>query len=75
MPNFTCPNAIQLKYIRSLGCKWQMKAGKSYNTAQDEATIMCVCQRYCPTLKRIINSEGAPKCYEYHSHNNKGING
>lgn len=72
MPNFTCPNAIQAKHIKDrLCCKWIMKEGKTYGTAQDEANVMCAYQRYCPTLGRVINSEGASKCYECHNANNK----
>lgn len=64
---FNCPYAVRFKAMQGLGCKKIMKDGVDYNLQENQLTAFCACQRYCPTEKRVINSDGAKQCYEYHS--------
>lgn len=66
--SFTCPYAVRMKILNNgLACKKAMKEGVDYNIQENAYTVFCCCQRYCPTERRTINSDGAKKCYEYHS--------
>ncbi len=66
--SFMCPYSKPMKIINNgLVCIKIMKEGIDYNLKENCYSVFCACQRYCPTEKRIINSDEAKKCYEYHS--------
>ena len=63
-----CPYAVRLKCVNNgLVCKNAMKDGVDYNLQKNALEVFCACQRYCPTERKVINSDGAKQCYEYHS--------
>lgn len=64
---WNCPYATRLKVIQSLACKKAMQDGVDYNLKENALTVFCACQRYCPTERRVINSDGAQKCFDFHS--------
>ena len=65
---WNCPYAAPKKCINnSLVCRKIMKQGIDYNLPQNCYSVFCACQRYCKTEKRVVNSDEAKKCYEYHS--------
>lgn len=66
--SWQCPYGVRLKCVNNgLVCKNAMKDGVDYNLQENALTVFCACQRYCPAERRAINSDGAKKCYEYHS--------
>ena len=64
---FNCPYAVRFKGVQGMGCRKAMKEGVDYNIRENQLEVFCACQRYCPTERRAINSDGAKQCYEYHS--------
>lgn len=64
---WSCPYAIQLKGQRNLSCKKIMQEGVDYNLFENQMTVFCACQRYCKECGHVINSDGAKRCFEYHS--------
>lgn len=44
-----------------------MQPNVDYNLLENQMTVFCACQRYCPDCGHVINSEGAKRCFEYHS--------
>lgn len=67
-----CPYAIRLKSLNNgLACRQIMNEDVDYNLQENAMKVLCACQRYCPTEKQSINSDGAKKCYGYHSQNQR----
>lgn len=64
---WSCPYAKILKGEICLSCTKAMKPNVDYNLKENKMNVFCACQRWCPDCGRVINSEGAKRCYEYHS--------
>ncbi len=65
--SWQCPYATKMKGVQGLGCKKIMKDDVDYNILENKLSVFCACQRYCPECGKVINSDGARKCYDFHS--------
>lgn len=62
-----CPYAKILTGERYFSCTKAMQPNVDYNLLENKMTVFCACQRFCPDCGHVINSEGAKRCFEYHS--------
>lgn len=64
---YKCPYADKRPYFRFIQCKYLQKEGINYDLLENATQAYCAHQRFCKCENGVINSEGAEKCYQYHS--------
>ena len=64
--SWQCPFATKFKGQRFFSCKKAMKDGVDYNIKENQLTVFCASQYWCPECGQVKNTPRAKECYEYH---------
>ena len=64
--SWQCPYATKFKGQRFFSCKKAMKDGVDYNIKENQLTVFCASQYWCPECGQVKNTPRAKECYGYH---------